>query len=234
MPLNEADRVWLTTRIRTGSFPAQQVRRARILLESDRISTFVAGQEWFHRGGDAGHRHGDLPLLTDEVLNRGGEADHLVAIQIMQFVDDDQEPGRHLAHPGIRFLLHAEQCRQNVSQGGFRDISSPRSPRQSEPAKGDSGELRLILPQVRVNRTLDLITEIVDKAPTCRHREYTPALLSARDILQNIPEIIKDLLPADQRRRTRPKSCPEGITDSPHTFSADPSALQMFILFTLI
>lgn len=33
--LSEADRVWLTTRVRTGSFPAQQVRRARILLELD-------------------------------------------------------------------------------------------------------------------------------------------------------------------------------------------------------
>lgn len=33
--LSDADRTWLTTRIRTGSFPAQQVRRARILLELD-------------------------------------------------------------------------------------------------------------------------------------------------------------------------------------------------------
>lgn len=33
--LSEADRAWLTTRVRTGSSPAQQVRRARILLELD-------------------------------------------------------------------------------------------------------------------------------------------------------------------------------------------------------
>ena len=33
--LNEAERAWLTTRVRTGSFPAQQARRARILLELD-------------------------------------------------------------------------------------------------------------------------------------------------------------------------------------------------------
>lgn len=33
--LSEADRAWLTARVRTGAFPAQQVRRARILLELD-------------------------------------------------------------------------------------------------------------------------------------------------------------------------------------------------------
>lgn len=33
--LSAADREWLTKRVRTGSFPAQQVRRARILLELD-------------------------------------------------------------------------------------------------------------------------------------------------------------------------------------------------------
>jgi len=33
--LSAADREWLTARVRTGSFPAQQVRRARILLELD-------------------------------------------------------------------------------------------------------------------------------------------------------------------------------------------------------
>lgn len=32
---SDADRTWLTIRIRTGTFPAQQVRRARILLELD-------------------------------------------------------------------------------------------------------------------------------------------------------------------------------------------------------
>jgi len=33
--LSAADREWLTKRVRTGSYPAQQVRRARILLELD-------------------------------------------------------------------------------------------------------------------------------------------------------------------------------------------------------
>lgn len=33
--LSEDDRAWLTTRIRTGSFPAQEVHRAWILLELD-------------------------------------------------------------------------------------------------------------------------------------------------------------------------------------------------------
>lgn len=33
--LSAADREWLVKRVRTGSYPAQQVRRARILLELD-------------------------------------------------------------------------------------------------------------------------------------------------------------------------------------------------------
>jgi hypothetical protein len=33
--LSAADREWLTGRVRTGSYPAQQVRRSRILLELD-------------------------------------------------------------------------------------------------------------------------------------------------------------------------------------------------------
>ncbi len=33
--LSAADREWLLKRVRTGSFPAQQVRRARILIELD-------------------------------------------------------------------------------------------------------------------------------------------------------------------------------------------------------
>ncbi len=33
--LSAADRGWLVKRVRTGSYPAQQVRRARILLELD-------------------------------------------------------------------------------------------------------------------------------------------------------------------------------------------------------
>jgi hypothetical protein len=33
--LSAADREWLVRRVRTGSYPAQQVRRARILLELD-------------------------------------------------------------------------------------------------------------------------------------------------------------------------------------------------------
>ncbi|WJY91897.1 hypothetical protein CFAEC_05285 [Corynebacterium faecale] len=33
--LSDTERDWLTTRVRTGTFPAQQVRRARILLELD-------------------------------------------------------------------------------------------------------------------------------------------------------------------------------------------------------
>ena len=33
--LSNADREWLLKRVRTGSYPAQQVRRARILLELD-------------------------------------------------------------------------------------------------------------------------------------------------------------------------------------------------------
>ena len=33
--LSAADRGWLSERVRTGSYPAQQVRRARILLELD-------------------------------------------------------------------------------------------------------------------------------------------------------------------------------------------------------
>ncbi len=33
--LSAADRVWLMKRVRTGSYPAQQVRRARILIELD-------------------------------------------------------------------------------------------------------------------------------------------------------------------------------------------------------
>jgi len=33
--LSATDREWLVKRVRTGSFPAQQVRRARILIELD-------------------------------------------------------------------------------------------------------------------------------------------------------------------------------------------------------
>ena len=33
--LSATDREWLVNRVRTGSYPAQQVRRARILIELD-------------------------------------------------------------------------------------------------------------------------------------------------------------------------------------------------------
>lgn len=42
--LSAADREWLTRRARTGSYPAQQVRRSRILLELDENHPDRAGR----------------------------------------------------------------------------------------------------------------------------------------------------------------------------------------------
>ena len=78
--LSAADREWLKRRVRTGSYPAQQVRRARILLEldendPDRVGPVPTQEVVAQRAGV----HVDTVVKTSRAYaERGGEVEDTI------------------------------------------------------------------------------------------------------------------------------------------------------------
>jgi transposase len=79
--LSPTDRAWLQSRVRTGSYPAQQVRRARILLEldeddPDRDGPVPTQEVVAERAGV----HVDTVLKTSRVYaERGGDVEATIS-----------------------------------------------------------------------------------------------------------------------------------------------------------
>ncbi len=78
--LSATDREWLVKRVRTGSFPAQQVRRARILIEldendPDRVGPVPTQEVVAARAGV----HVDTVVKTSRAYaNRGGDVEETI------------------------------------------------------------------------------------------------------------------------------------------------------------
>ncbi|MCY7289785.1 MAG: hypothetical protein LH624_16460, partial [Cryobacterium sp.] len=79
MALSATDREWLLKRVRTGSFPAQQVRRARILIElendPDRVGPVPTQEVVAARAGV----HVDTVVKTSKAYaDRGGDVEDTI------------------------------------------------------------------------------------------------------------------------------------------------------------